>query len=97
MNPAFDELEAELAAMRPRPLSPALLEGIEGGMAESSAPSSARSSRWPDRFLLCADPAAAVQPIVPITPARVGDAGIGAAAGGGLFARRRPRRFGVGR
>ena len=54
MNPAFDELEAELAAMRPRPLSPALLEGIEGGMAESSAPSSARSSRWPDRFLLCA-------------------------------------------
>ena len=56
MNERLDSLEAELSAMRPHPLSAALLEGIEAGMVEPSARASraSRASGWPDRFLLSA-------------------------------------------
>ena len=50
MNQRLDSLEAELSALRPRPLSAALLNGIEAGIDESAS----RPSRWADRVLLSA-------------------------------------------
>jgi hypothetical protein len=49
MSDRFEQLEAELAAMRPRALPAELSERIEADLVEASA-----TSRWPDRFLLSA-------------------------------------------
>ena len=49
MTDKLDHLEAELAAMRPRALSPALVDRIEADIVAAPQP-----SRWPDRFLLSA-------------------------------------------
>jgi hypothetical protein len=50
MSDKLQQLEAELAAMRPRALSPALVERIESELAAAPV----KTSSWPDRFLLSA-------------------------------------------
>jgi len=49
MNEQLNQLEAELAAMRPRALPAELVGRIEADIATDS-----RRSAWPDRFLLSA-------------------------------------------
>jgi hypothetical protein len=50
MTDQLNRFEAELAAMRPRPLRTSLAQRIEADLAAASE----SSSRWPDRFLLSA-------------------------------------------
>ena len=63
-NHELEQLEAELAAMWPRALSPALVDRVEATLDDSHERS---SSVWPDRFQLSAIGAGAIAACVIVT------------------------------